>query len=64
MFFSYIVDDRIIYSWCLNFLNIQFNEFRYIRCFDQNLESLSTSKLFKMILSSRMYEKIYFIGFS
>ena len=41
--FSYILDDRIIYSWCLNVLNVQFNEFRCIWCFDQNFGKLSTS---------------------
>ena len=34
--FSDILDDRIIYYWCLNVLNIRFNLFRCIRCFDQN----------------------------
>ena len=41
--FSYILDDRIIYSWCLNVLNLRFNEFRCIWCFDQNFIKLSTS---------------------
>ena len=41
--FSYIVDDRIICSWCLNVLNIRFNEFHCIWCFDQNFGKLSTS---------------------
>ena len=38
--FSFILDDRIICSWCLNVLNIRFNVFRYIRCFDQNFRRL------------------------
>ena len=42
--FSYILDDRIICSWCLNILNIRFNVLCYIRCFDQTFESLSTTK--------------------
>ena len=29
------LDDTFIYSWCLNVLNIPFNVFHYIRCFDQ-----------------------------
>ena len=37
--FSFIQDDRIIYSWWLSGLNIQFNVFRCIRCFDRNFES-------------------------
>ena len=41
--FSYILDDRIICSWCLNFLNTRFNEFRCIGCFDQNFRKLLTS---------------------
>ena len=42
--FPYISDDRILCSQCLNVLNIRFNEFRCIRCFDQNFEKLSTSE--------------------
>ena len=42
--FSYILDDRIIFSLCPNVLNIRFNEFRCIRCFDWNFRKLSTSK--------------------
>ena len=42
--FSYILDDRIIYSWCLNVLNIRFKEMHCIRCFDQNFKSFSISK--------------------
>ena len=41
--FSYILDDRIICYWCLNVLNIRFNEFRCIWCFDQNFKKLSMS---------------------
>ena len=37
--FSYILDDRIICSWCLNILNIRFNEFRCIWCLIKILES-------------------------
>ena len=35
--FSYILKDTIFCSWCLNILNIRFNVFRCIRCFDWNL---------------------------
>ena len=38
--FSYILDDRIIYSRRLDILNIRFNLSCYIRCFDQNFERL------------------------
>ena len=38
--FSYILDDRVIYSWCLNILNIRFNVFRCIRCFDKKFGRL------------------------
>ena len=41
--FPYILDDRIICSWWLGVLNIWFNEFRCIWCFDQNFRKLSTS---------------------
>ena len=47
--FSYILDDRMICSWCLNVLNIRFNEFYCIWCFDQNFGNLSTSKPNKLI---------------
>ena len=38
--FSYILDDRIIGSWCLDILNTQFNVFYNILCFDQNFRRL------------------------
>ena len=43
--FSFILDDRIICSWWLGILNIRFNEFRCIWCYDQNFGKLSTSDL-------------------
>ena len=45
--FSFILDDRIIYSWWLGILNIRFNVFRCIRCLNQNFKSLSTLELNK-----------------
>ena len=40
--FSFILDDRIICSWCLNIFNIWFNEFHCNWRFDQNFRKLST----------------------
>ena len=36
--FSYIIDDSIICSSCLNVMNTKFNVFRCIQHFDQNFE--------------------------
>ena len=41
--FSFILDDRIICYWWLGILNVRFNVFRCIWCFDQNFRKLSTS---------------------
>ena len=42
--FSFILDDEIICSRWLGVLNIWFNVFYCIWCFNQNFESLSTSE--------------------
>ena len=38
--FAYILHDRIIDSWCLGILNIQFNVCHCVSCFDQNFKRL------------------------
>ena len=56
--FSYILDDRIICSWWLDVLNIWFNLFHYIRCFDQNFESLSTSSRWNSLVCFLMQDAV------
>ena len=38
--FSLILDDRIIGSWCLGVLNVQFNLCNCVQCFDQSFGML------------------------
>ena len=46
--FSYILDDMIIYYWFLNILNIRFNLFCSIRCFDQNFKNFINLKTLQL----------------
>ena len=53
MFLLNIVDDRIIYSWCLIILNIQFNVFYLFDVLIKNLGGLSTSYPNKYFVNGR-----------
>ena len=59
--FSYKLDDMIICSWWLVVLNILFNLFHCLRCFDQNFYILLTSEPDKNMVELSSQKTLYSI---